>query len=45
MTKLKLCQKSKKNFFSLRVRVVRAPLVDSQVLNDILAQRQKAVVL
>ena len=45
MTKLNPSQKSKRNFFNLRVRVIKAPLVDSNVLEQILAQRQRALVL
>jgi len=45
MTKLNPSQKAKKHFFNLKVRVIKAPLVDSSVLRQILAQRQRAVVL
>jgi len=45
MTKLKPSQKSKKHFFNLRVRVIKAPLVDSNILREVLAQRQRALVL
>lgn len=45
MTKLSPSQKSKKHFFNLKVRVIRAPLVDSETLREILLQRQRALVL
>jgi hypothetical protein len=49
MTKLKPRQsagwRTKKHFFNLRVRVIKAPLVDSNILREVLAQRQKALVL
>lgn len=45
MKKLKLNQKSKKHFFNLRVRVIKAPLVDTSILREVLAERQKALVL
>lgn len=49
MTKLKLNQsagwRTKKHFFNLRVRVIKAPLVDSSILKEVLAQRQRALVL
>ncbi|MDO8668403.1 MAG: hypothetical protein Q7K35_04940 [bacterium] len=45
MTKLKPKQESKKYFFNLRVRVIKAPLVDSCILREVLFQRQKALVL
>lgn len=45
MTKLVPQQKSKKQFFNLKVRVIKAPLVDSNILREVLTQRQKALVL
>jgi len=45
MTKLKPNQNSNKHFFNLRVRVIKAPLVDSSILREVLTQRQKALVL
>lgn len=45
MAKLKLKQKSEKHFFNLRVRVIKAPLVDSSILREVLAERQRALVL
>ena len=45
MIKLNPIQKSKKHFFNLRVRIIKAPLVDSGVLKQVLGQRQRALVL
>jgi len=45
MTKLIPQQKLKKQHFSLKVRVIRAPLVDSNILKEVLAERQRALVL
>jgi hypothetical protein len=45
MTKLKPCQKNKKHFFNLKVRVIKAPLVDSSILKQVLLERQRALVL
>ena len=45
MTKLIHCQNLNKQAQSVRVKVIRAPLVDSGVLRQILAQRQRALVL
>jgi len=45
MIKLNLCPKGKKNFFNIKVRVVKAPLVDSRILREVLEQRQRALVL
>lgn len=45
MTKLKPRQKSKKQPFILKVRVIRAPLVDSNILREVLADRRRALVL
>lgn len=49
MTKIKPGQsvswRTKKHYFNLKVRVIKAPLVDSNILREILAQRQKALVL
>jgi len=45
MTKIKTKQKAKKIFFNLKVRIIKAPLVDSRILREVLAQRQKALAL
>lgn len=45
MAKLIFCKNSKKQAQSVRVRIIKAPLVDSGVLKQILAQRQRALVL
>ncbi|GEM_PF-1542390 len=45
MTKIKTNLKDKKQVFSLRVKVIKAPLVDTNILNQILLERQRAVVL
>jgi hypothetical protein len=45
MTKSIVCQNLKKQAQSVRVRIIKAPLVDSGVLKQILAQRQRALVL
>jgi len=45
MTKSIFCQNLNKHAQSVRVRVIKAPLVDSGVLKQILAQRQRALVL
>lgn len=45
MIKLNLSPKGKKNFFNIKVRVIKAPLVDSRVLREVLAQRQRALML
>ena len=45
MVKSIFCQNSKKQIQSVRVRIIKAPLVDSGVLRQVLAQRQKALVL
>jgi len=45
MVKSIFCQNSKKQPQSIRVKIIKAPLVDSGVLRQILAQRQRALVL
>jgi len=45
MTKLNPFPKTKKQFFNIKVRVIKAPLVDSSVLREVLSQRQRALVL
>ncbi len=45
MTKSIFCQNSKKQAQSVRVRVIKAPLVDSGILRQVLEQRQRALVL
>jgi len=45
MVKSIFCQNSKKQAQSVRVRIIKAPLVDSGILKQILAQRQRALVL
>lgn len=45
MTKLKPRQSSGEQVFNLRVKVIKAPLVDSRILREILSQRQRAVIL
>jgi len=45
MTKSIFCKNLKKQAQSVKVRIIRAPLVDSGILKQILAQRQKALVL
>jgi len=45
MTKSIFCQNPKKQAQSIKVRIIKAPLVDSSVLKQILAQRQRALVL
>ncbi|MDP2737019.1 MAG: hypothetical protein Q8O59_04560 [bacterium] len=45
MVKSIFCQNSKKQAQGVRVRIIKAPLVDSGVLKQILAQRQRALVL
>ncbi|MDD4901297.1 MAG: hypothetical protein PHS62_04320 [Patescibacteria group bacterium] len=45
MKKLNPKQKSKKSFYNLRVRIIRAPLVDNTMLREVLTQRQRALVL
>ena len=45
MVKSIFCQNSKKKSQSVRVRVIKAPLVDSGVLRQVLEQRQRALVL
>jgi len=45
MTKSIFCQKFIKRAQPVKIRVIKAPLVDSNVLKEILAQRQRAVVL
>ncbi|MFH1255059.1 MAG: hypothetical protein V1667_01130 [bacterium] len=45
MTKSIFCRNSKNKAQSVRVRVIKAPLVDSAILKQILSQRQRALVL
>ena len=45
MTKLIAKQNHKDQVFNLKVKVIKAPLVDSQILKQVLEQRQRAVVL
>lgn len=45
MTKSIICQDTKKQAQSVRVRIIKAPLVDSGVLRQVLTQRQRALVL
>ena len=45
MTKSIFCRKSNAQAQQVKVRVIKAPLVDSRVLREVLAQRQRALVL
>lgn len=45
MQKLKLSQETKNQAVNLKVRVIKAPLVDSNILREVLAQRQRALIL
>jgi hypothetical protein len=45
MTKINPKQSPKKLFHNLKVRVIRAPLVNNDILNRVLADRQRALVL
>jgi hypothetical protein len=45
MTKLTPCLNSNKQVHNVKVRVIKAPLVDSETLREILLQRQRALVL
>ncbi|MDD4271423.1 MAG: hypothetical protein PHF50_01315 [Patescibacteria group bacterium] len=45
MTKSIFCQNSNKQAQCVKVRVIKAPLVDSRILKQVLAQRRKALVL
>ncbi|MBI2459479.1 MAG: hypothetical protein HYV53_02920 [Parcubacteria group bacterium] len=45
MTKSIFCRNLNKSTESIRVKIIKAPLVDSGVLKQVLTQRQKALVL
>jgi len=45
MTKSIICQDTRKQVQNIRVRIIKAPLVDSGILKQVLAQRQRALVL
>lgn len=45
MTNLNPKQKAKKQIFNLRVRIIKAPLVDTNILREVMAQRQRALTL
>ena len=45
MTKQVQCRTEQLGKQSLRVRVIKAPLVDSRILRDIISERAKAIVI
>ncbi len=45
MTKQVQCKMGESNKQSLRIRVIKAPLVDSRILRNIISERAKAIVL
>lgn len=45
MIKSIICQSPRKQAQNIKVRVIKAPLVDTEILKEIMAQRQRALIL